>query len=148
MPNQYWSTLADEFRVEHRSEWNEVCHFVSIPLIFLAFIRWTQVFPPYHVFPWIALLLLLYYFWSIRMGIAMTVALIVMAAISYYFLTPWSALAIFIVGVVFELIGHQAFEKNYPVVTKNVLHVFVGPGWVLQKFVKKTIGVNLWPQAS
>lgn len=148
MSNQDWPSLAEAFQKEHRSEWNEACHFISIPLICLALVRWTQIFPPYHVFPWIAVLLPLYYFWSLRMGIAMTVALIVMAGIAYYFLTPWSALAIFVIGIAFELIGHQAFEKNSPAVTKNVLHVFIGPGWVLQKFVKKTIGVNLWPQAN
>lgn len=140
----WWPTLAEEFQEEHRNEWNEVCHFVGIPLMFLALIRWTQVVPPYHVFPWIAVLLPVYYLWSFRLGIAMTVAMIVLAAISYYFLTLSSACVLFIIGLIFEMIGHQTFEKNKPATSKNLLHLFVGPAWVLQKFVKKTIGVDLW----
>jgi uncharacterized membrane protein YGL010W len=144
LPN--WPQLADEFADEHQNVWNQACHFISIPLISLALIRWTQVVPPAHVFPWIALLLPIYYLWSFRVGVAMTVAMIILSAFSYYFVTFGNAVILFVIGVFFELLGHQAFEKNNPAVTKNLLHFFVGPAWVLQKFVKKTIGVDLWPQ--
>lgn len=141
-----WPQLAEEFESQHQNPWNQACHFLSIPLIFLALIRWTQVVPPYHVCPWIAILLPIYYLWSLRVGIAMTVAMIIMSAFSYYFITLGGAAVLFVVGVMFELLGHHTFERNSPAVTKNLLHFFVGPAWALQKFVKKTIGVDLWPQ--
>lgn len=139
-----WSALADEYASEHTSTKNQLCHLIGIPLIILALVRWTQ-WPPGYIFPWIALLLPVYYMWSIRLGLAMTVAIAVLAVIAYYFLNLWSALAVFILGWVFQFVGHAVFEKKLPSFLHNLIHLFVGPAWILQKLVNKTLGnVRLW----
>lgn len=138
-----WNKLAAEYAAEHTSDKNQFCHCIGIPLILLALIKWTQ-FPSGNPIPWIALALPVYFTWSCRLGAAMTVAVALLAAIAYYFLNPWSALFIFIVGWIFQLVGHSVFEKNRPSLMHNLIHLFVGPAWILQKFTKALFGISLW----
>ncbi len=138
-----WSGLADEYAREHTSEKNQLCHFIGIPLILLALVQWTQ-WPAGQIFPWIALGLPVYFLWSWRLGVAMTIVIAVMALIAYYFLNGWSALVLFLIGWVFQLVGHLTFEKNRPSFSHNLIHLFVGPAWILQKLVHRTLGINLW----
>lgn len=138
-----WSALAEEYASEHATTRNQICHCIGIPLIVLALIRWTQ-WPAGSMFPWLALALPIYYFWSIRLGIAMTIVVAVMAVIAYCFISMWIALALFIIGWIFQLAGHAVFEKNRPSLTHNLVHLFVGPAWILQKLVHSTVKLNLW----
>ena len=108
-----WKALADEYAAEHTSDKNQICHCIGIPLIVLALVKWTQ-WPPGHIFPWLALALPLYFTWSVRLGVAMTGAIALLALIAYYLLSGWSALYIFIIGWIFQLVGHAVFEKIVP----------------------------------
>lgn len=52
-------------------------------------------------------------------------------------LAPWSALgALFALGWVLQLVGHRVFERNAPAFTKNVVHLFVGPRWLVNRIVR------------
>lgn len=138
-----WKALADEYAREHVSERNQICHFIGIPLILLALVKFTQ-WPAGHIFPWIALGLPVYFLWSARLGVAMTAIIVIMALIAYYFLNLWSALGVFIVGWIFQLVGHYVFEKNRPSLSHNLIHLFVGPAWIVQKLSKAAFGISLW----
>lgn len=138
-----WVALAREYAAEHTSERNQICHFIGIPLIVLALVQWTQ-WPAGSIFPWLALALPIYFLWSLRLGLAMTGVLAVMAVIAFYFLNGWTALALFIIGWIFQLTGHMVFEKNRPSLTHNLIHLFIGPAWILQKAFKSTLNISLW----
>ncbi|MCE5318389.1 MAG: DUF962 domain-containing protein [Parachlamydia sp.] len=139
--NINWNALASEYASEHQSRQNQVCHMIGIPLILLALVKLTQ-WPT--IFPWIALALPVYFFWSLRLGIAMTCVVAVMALFSYLFLNVWSAVGIFLVGWIFQLVGHYKFEKNRPSFAHNLIHLFIGPAWIIQKIAKEGFGISLW----
>lgn len=118
-----------------------MCHMIGIPLILLALVKLTQ-WP--IIFPWIALGLPIYFFWSWRLGASMSAVLALMAVISINYLTYWSAAGIFFVGWIFQLVGHYSIGKNHPSLAHNLVHLFVGPAWIIQKLAKKGLGISLW----
>ena len=48
-------------------------------------------------------------------------------------LPGWSLWAAFILGWVFQFIGHAVYEGKSPAFAKNAIHVLVGPMWILQE---------------
>jgi uncharacterized membrane protein YGL010W len=129
-----WPELSKDYSQAHQTEGNQMCHTIGIPLIVLAIVHWTQ-WPSWNPVPLVALLLPIYYLWNIRLGIAMTVFLFILAVIAH-FLNGWVCLALFIIGWIFQFVGHAKYEKNHPAFTKNLLHLLVGPAWILQKRLK------------
>lgn len=138
-----WKALAEEYGSEHKSQQNQLCHMIGIPLIVLAIVQWTK-WPQGSFFPWIALLLPLYYFWSWRLGLAMTLAIAILAIIAHIFLNGWSAFLLFLIGWSLQLIGHFVYEKNRPSLMHNLIHLFVGPAWIVQKIARSLFGISLW----
>jgi uncharacterized membrane protein YGL010W len=45
----------------------------------------------------------------------------------------WPAIGLFVVGWVFQFIGHYVYEKKSPAFYKNLAHLLVGPLWILAK---------------
>lgn len=46
----------------------------------------------------------------------------------------WGA-AVFVLGWVFQFLGHSVYEKRAPAFYKNLLHLLVGPLWITAKVV-------------
>jgi len=44
--------------------------------------------------------------------------------------------ALFIIGWVFQFVGHGAYEKRAPAFYKNAVHLIIGPLWVLNHIVR------------
>jgi uncharacterized membrane protein YGL010W len=130
-----WQYLANDYAQAHQTIGNQRCHLIGIPLIVLAIVQWTQL-PAGNPVPLIILFLPLYYIWNIRLGIAMTIVIAIMAIIAL-FLTAWISLALFIIGWIFQFVGHLVYEKKQPAFTKNLIHLLVGPAWILQKYILK-----------
>jgi uncharacterized membrane protein YGL010W len=59
------------------------------------------------------------------------IPLIVVALPGFFFNWRW-ALAVFIVGWVFQLVGH-AVERNQPAFFRNPIFLLVGPLWILRR---------------
>jgi uncharacterized membrane protein YGL010W len=53
-------------------------------------------------------------------------------------LLPWpAALSLFLVGWIFQFIGHGRYEKRSPAFLDNLTHLLVGPMWVLNHLVRR-----------
>ena len=59
------------------------------------------------------------------------IPLIVVALPAFFFNWRW-ALAVFVVGWVFQLVGH-AVEGNQPAFFRNPIYLLVGPLWILRR---------------
>jgi uncharacterized membrane protein YGL010W len=65
----------------------------------------------------------------------------VMLAVSagFYFLGAWMPLwlnvALFVLGWIFQFLGHSVYEKKSPAFLTNALHLLVGPLWILNDVV-------------
>ena len=122
-----WRALAADYGSYHKSQGNRLTHMVGIPLIVLAVVRWTQIGSP---LPWAAAVLPLYLVWAPGLALAMAAMLAAMA-----WLAPqMSAAAIwtcFVLGWILQLVGHKLYEGRSPAFMKNLLHLLVGPLWIL-----------------
>lgn len=129
-----WPALSADYAQYHRSTGNRACHALGIPLIVLALVAWTQV-PALGRFPLVAAILPVYLAWDVALfvGMAVSVALLALAA---PLLPGWGAGAAFVVGWILQLVGHQFYEGQSPAFLRNLVHLLVGPAWLLEKLLR------------
>ncbi|MDE2314628.1 MAG: DUF962 domain-containing protein, partial [Elusimicrobia bacterium] len=70
--------------------------------------------------------------WDAGLGLAMAAVILAMAAVAQH-LSPVAVWTAFILGWIFQFVGHAAFEKKNPAFTRNLIHLLVGPMWILKK---------------
>ena len=46
-----------------------------------------------------------------------------------------AAAAAFVLGWVLQFVGHRVFEGRSPAFLSNLIHILVGPAWLLRKYV-------------
>ena len=124
------ANLSDYARY-HESPGNRLCHAMGIPLIMLAVVRWTQ-WPGLPWIPGAAAVLPLYIYWDAGLGLAMAGVILFMATVAPL-LSPGAVWGAFILGWIFQFVGHAVFEKKSPAFTRNLIHLLVGPMWILKK---------------
>lgn len=135
-------TLFADYASFHQTAGNKAFHRVGIPMIMLSLIGMlTQVtlFDAGTVRIDLAMLLIAatsaYYFvveW--RLAIAM-----IAVSIAFYFIGAWIPFwinaALFILGWIFQFIGHKVYEHRNPAFFRNFVHLLVGPLWILNDLV-------------
>ena len=131
-----WAALSADYATYHTTRGNRVCHAVGIPLIVLALVRWTQLAPLSPV-PWVALVLPVYFIWDLRLALGMAAMIAALSAVAPY-MTPAAALAAFVLGWAFQAVGHAVYEKRRAAFQKNLVHLLVGPAWILAELFVST----------
>ena len=129
-----------DYSAFHRTPGNQACHYVGIPLIVLSLFALLSRVPLFDVG-----------------GFTVTLAEVVLVAATIYYLTLDAALAVmmlltsvvlaaagrvlplsaavvlFVLGWVFQFVGHYVYEKKSPAFFRNFAHLLVGPLWILAK---------------
>lgn len=133
--------LWSDYQEHHQTAGNRACHMVGIPLIMIGLLGLLSI-KVLTLGGWAipASVLLVMVIGAIdiwldaRLGLLM---LVIALAICYAVrLLPWEvSLAIFLIGWVFQFIGHGAYEKRSPAFYRNLAHLMVGPLWVLNHLV-------------
>lgn len=134
--------LFADYASYHQTAGNKAFHRLGIPLIMLSLIGMlTQV--KFGILGGVnydlAMILIAassaYYFvveW--RLALAM-----IAVSILFYFagaaLPLWLNAALFILGWIFQFIGHKVYEHKNPAFFRNFLHLLVGPLWILNDLV-------------
>ena len=66
-------------------------------------------------------------------------AVMLVVSVGFYFLGAamplWLNVALFVVGWIFQFLGHSVYEKKSPAFLTNALHLLVGPLWILNDVV-------------
>lgn len=125
-----WKALAAEYGRYHTTKGNRLCHLIGIPLIVFSVVRWTLVGS--STIPLAALGLPLYALWEAELALLMTGVILVMGALAVH-VSLWATFAVFVVGWIFQFIGHGVYEKKSPALFDNLIHLLVGPMWVLRE---------------
>ena len=134
--------LFADYASFHQTAGNKTFHRLGIPMIMLSLIGMlTQVplFTAGTVRYDVAMLLIAaasaYYFvveW--RLAIAMTAV-----SIAFYFIGAAIPLlinaALFVLGWIFQFIGHKVYEHKNPAFFRNFVHLLIGPLWILNDIV-------------
>ena len=132
-------TQFKDYETYHRTRGNKVMHFVGIPMIVVALLgllsNWVfvgELGALYRVDAALALIALasvFYLFMDYEWGGALIPVLL-----GFYFLgrtLPISILwGLFILGWVFQFVGHGVYEKKSPAFVHNLQHLLIGPIWV------------------
>jgi uncharacterized membrane protein YGL010W len=123
--------LLAEYGTYHEDPRNQRMHEVGIPLIVLAIIalvRKARFGPGDLALPLIAAVSFFY----VRLARA-AATLTILVMLTFYVLAifiAWPiALALFIIGWIFQFIGH-AYEGKRPAFLGNLVHLLVGPLWI------------------
>ena len=134
--------LFADYASYHRTKGNKWFHRLGIPLIMLTLIGILVRVPLFTAGGYrldAAMLLIaaatLYYVaveW--RLAIAMLAV-----SIAFYFLGAalpfWWNAALFVLGWIFQFIGHSVYEHRQPAFFRNFLHLLVGPLWILNDLI-------------
>jgi uncharacterized membrane protein YGL010W len=132
--------LLKDYGSHHRTRGNLVCHAFGITLILYGVVsllllvrigpRWTAAEAV------IAVSVLFYMTLSIPLGSTMLLELSVLD-IAARGIGDWRVgLAAFVVGWIFQGIGHGRFEKNSPAFLKNLLHLMIGPLYLWNELLR------------
>lgn len=133
--------LLADYGSHHRTPGNLLCHAIGIPLIvfgILCFLRPVALTRGglTGAEALIGAAIVFYAFLDVPLALAMIVplALLDLAARAA---GSWPVgLAAFIVGWIFQGIGHGRYEKNAPAFFRNLLHLFVGPLFLVNELTR------------
>ena len=140
-----------KFSHYHQSRANRVCHYFAIPTVTIAILgALARVGKNVTLGEWvircdmaIAVLLLtlfvdLWINWRIAIGVFLGGIICYLTGRVF---SPLELTLIFCIGISIQIFGHHFLEKNKPAFTDNLIHLFVGPRWLVSQLIN-TISVK------
>jgi len=134
-----------DYAAFHGTPGNKACHYVGIPLIVLALLALLARVPLVELgghnvtLAEVALVAVTAYYLTLDAALA---AIMLAASVGLLFLgrplPVWVSVALFVVGWIFQFIGHYVYEKRSPAFFRNLAHLLVGPLWIVAKAVGRT----------
>ena len=133
--------LFSDYSGHHQTAGNVRCHMIGIPMIVFG-LNGLLAVELFRVAGWpieIALLLILAFLpVQLRLDAKLGAVMFVLS-VAFYLVARmlwWPVnLGLFVVGWIFQFIGHAHYEKKAPSFMTNLIHLFVGPLWVLNHFL-------------
>ncbi len=136
--------LFDDYASYHRTAGNKWFHRFGIPLIMLSLfgmLARVQLVAINSLRIDLAIVLIfaasVYYLmldWKLGLGmLAVSIILYIAGAA-----LPLSVnIVLFILGWIFQFVGHSVYEKKQPAFARNLVHLLVGPLWILKGMVTR-----------
>lgn len=133
--------LLTDYASYHRTRGNKICHFFGIPLIMFGIFSLLQMlrfgiisgFPLTAAEVFITLVAIYYFTLDAKLASGMLVSSAIIDAAAHA-VDDWRiGLGVFIIGWIFQGIGHAIYEKRSPAFLKNLLHLLVGPIFLLNE---------------
>lgn len=135
-------TLFADYAAYHQTKGNKVFHRLGIPMIMLTLIGMLTHVTLFDIATirldaaiiLIALASAYYFVIEWRLALAMTAV-----SILFYFIgaaLPFMVnLIVFILGWIFQFIGHKVYEHKNPAFFRNFVHLLIGPLWILNDVI-------------
>jgi uncharacterized membrane protein YGL010W len=144
----------DEYEGYHQTLGNEVCHYLGIPSIIAGSATLLGLVPlatfggfTLTLAEVVAAAIAAFYLISARLlGLVTAILLTALVALGRA-LPLWFGLSIFIGGWALQFVGHAAFEHRSPAFLRNLLHLLVGPAWIVERALKR-LGGEQKPRAA
>jgi uncharacterized membrane protein YGL010W len=141
-------SLFADYASFHRTKGNKNYHRIGIPLIMLTLIGMLVRVPLDMLLirggnlAMLLIALATIYYLVIEWRLALPMLAV---SIAFYFLGAamplWLNAALFILGWIFQFIGHSVYEKKKPAFLRNFVHLLVGPLWILNDLIPVVKGV-------
>jgi uncharacterized membrane protein YGL010W len=134
----------DEYGTFHTTRGNELCHFVGIPLIVAGFGGLFGLVPllrvgeaAFTLTELVLLAIVAFYLIEARLlGFVTAIAIVVLGELGRAF-PLWLSASAFVFGWAVQFVGHAAFEHRSPAFVRNLLHLLVGPAWLIERAAAK-----------
>lgn len=131
-------SLFGDYATHHRTAGNKWFHRFGIPFIMLGGLGMLArlALAPFvdAAVLLIVVAAIVYFILDWRLA-----TLMLMVSAAFYFagkaLPFWLNAALFVVGWIFQFIGHSVYEKRQPAFLTNALHLLIGPLWILNDVV-------------
>jgi uncharacterized membrane protein YGL010W len=134
--------LLDEYASHHRARGNRVCHAFGITLIVFGVLSMLQLVR--IAGPWtaaealVAAAAVFYVSQDLALGLATTAAAVLLD-LAARAVGDWRiGAAAFVVGWVFQGVGHAVYEKSSPAFFRNLVHLLIGPAFL----VREALGIR------
>jgi uncharacterized membrane protein YGL010W len=134
--------LFDDYASYHRTAGNKTFHRLGIPMIMLTLIGMlTQVKLGIiggvnFDFAMILIAAASAYYFVVEWRLALPM---IAVSIVFYFVGAaipfWINAALFVLGWIFQFIGHKVYEHKNPAFFRNFQHLLIGPLWILNDLV-------------
>jgi uncharacterized membrane protein YGL010W len=133
-----------DYAAFHGTPGNKACHYVGIPLIVVSLFALLSAVPLFTVGGFtvtlaevVLLATTVYYVRLDPILAALMLAASAAAIVIGRFVPIGVAVALFLVGWIFQFIGHYVYEKRAPAFYRNLAHLLVGPLWILAKATRR-----------
>ncbi|HEY3120155.1 MAG TPA: Mpo1-like protein [Vicinamibacteria bacterium] len=143
-----------DYAAFHATPGNQACHYVGIPLIVLSLFGLLARVPLVHLggFPVtlaeVLLVAVSLYYLTLDVPLALLMLAVSAGLVALGHLVPLPlAVGLFVFGWVLQFVGHYAYEKRSPAFFGNLLHLLVGPLWILAKATGRARPESLEPRA-
>ncbi|HEV3275974.1 MAG TPA: Mpo1-like protein [Terriglobia bacterium] len=138
MSSSTMDRLWSDYQAHHQTKGNRTCHMIGIPLIVFGLLSLLAI-PIVTIggrWPIEISLVILLVVGAIDISLdARLGALMLVSSFVFYLVgrgLAWQVAAgLFVIGWVFQFIGHGAYERRQPAFYKNLAHLIIGPLWVL-----------------
>ena len=135
-----------EYEQHHCNKFNKMTHYLGIPMIIVGLMGLLASIPNtsfqvvgYRIDLAIMTAVAVYFLFYIRMHFVLSIFMLAAFAGFYaiaYQLPMIALWGVFIVGWILQLLGHVVFEKEKPSFMENLVHLLIGPLWILNNIVK------------
>ena len=137
----------DEYSGFHQTTGNEICHYLGIPSIVAGAATLLGLLPlgtfggfTITVAELVGAAIAVFYLVTARLlGVLTTLLFVVLIALGRA-MPFWLGLSIFVAGWILQFVGHLAFEHRSPAFLRNLLHLLVGPAWIVEHALKRLGG--------
>lgn len=131
--------LLADYGSHHRTRGNLVCHVFGVTLIVFgitSLLGQLRAGPVTAAEILMAAVVLYYLTLDVPLALGMLVAFGVID-VTARVVADWRiGLGAFVVGWIFQAVGHAVYEKNRPAFFKNLLHLLVGPLFLVNELLK------------
>jgi uncharacterized membrane protein YGL010W len=134
-----------EFATWHKDQRNRWCHYLGIPAVtlpvlgFLSRVTFGVEVPLLGELDLALLLLAATLVFDLIIAWQLAPGVFLIGLLLWWIARPLPGpvlIAIFVVGWIFQLLGHRVFEKNAPAFTDNLVHLVVGPRWLVNRAMR------------
>lgn len=136
----------DEYGSYHRALGNELCHVLGIPCIVAGAATLLGAVPLVTVGEFgitlaevVTFGIIAFYLVSARLLGLVTGTLMALLVAGGRALPLGVGLALFLAGWAVQFIGHAVYEKRSPAFLRNLLHLLVGPAWLVYRALTRLV---------
>ena len=130
--------LLSDYASYHQTKSNKICHGIGIPLIVYGILGMLQLLSSGSITPAEILIVVVTVYYLIleaRLAVPMLLVVSLLDLAARAVARADITLVAFLVGWIFQAIGHARYERNRPAFFRNLVHLLVGPLFLLNELL-------------